>query len=98
MNKFDCIIIGAGANSLVAAAVLARAGRKVLVLERRDRVGGSHASAELHPGYHFDTAMTSVGWLPPALGRQLRLSRHGLKVHWAGMPLLAMERDGAHSL
>ena len=97
MKTVDCIIVGAGVNSLVAAAVLARAGRKVLVLERLDRVGGSHASAELHPGYRFDTAMTSVGWMPPALGRQLRLSRHGLKVHWAGMPLLAMERDG-HSL
>lgn len=97
MRSSDCIIIGAGANSLVAAAVLARAGRKVLVLERLDRVGGTHASAELHPGYRFDTAMTSLGCLPPLLSRQLRLSRHGLNVHWAGMPLLALERDG-HSL
>ena len=97
MKRIDCIIIGAGVNSLVAAAQLARAGRKVLVLERRDCVGGTHASAELHPGYRFDTAMTSLGWLPPMLGRQLRLARHGLKVHWAGMPLLALQRDG-HSL
>ncbi|MCI0656122.1 MAG: FAD-dependent oxidoreductase, partial [Acidobacteria bacterium] len=48
---YDVIVIGGGHNGLTAAALLAKAGRKVLVLERRDRLGGLCAPEEFHPGY-----------------------------------------------
>ncbi|MCH7870545.1 MAG: NAD(P)/FAD-dependent oxidoreductase [Planctomycetes bacterium] len=51
MKQFDIIVIGAGQNGLTAAAMLAKAGRKVVVLERRDIIGGLAASEEFHPGF-----------------------------------------------
>ena len=51
--KYDAIVIGAGHNGLTAAAYLARAGRKVLVLERRHVVGGAAVSEEIFPGFTF---------------------------------------------
>ena len=53
VGKYDAVIIGAGHNGLVAACYLARAGRKVLVLERRELVGGCAITEELIPGYSF---------------------------------------------
>ena len=54
--KYDAIIIGGGHNGLVTAAYLARAGRKVLVLERREMVGGCAVTEELWPGYRVSVA------------------------------------------
>ena len=54
-EQFDAIVIGAGHNGLVAAAYLARAGLKTLVLERRRTVGGSAATEEIFPGFHANT-------------------------------------------
>ena len=52
-QRYDAIIVGGGHNGLVCAAYLARAGRKVLVLERRHVLGGAAVSEELYPGFHF---------------------------------------------
>ncbi|MEA2488258.1 MAG: hypothetical protein QOI85_461 [Chloroflexota bacterium] len=50
-DRYDSIIVGAGHNGLVAAAYLARAGQRVLVLERRGFAGGAAVTEELFPGY-----------------------------------------------
>ncbi len=55
MANYDAIIIGAGHNGLVTAAYLAKAGKKVLVLERRPIVGGIAATEEIFPGFKFST-------------------------------------------
>ena len=54
-TTYDAIVVGAGHNGLTCAAYLAKAGRKVLVLERRDSIGGATASEEIHPGFTFST-------------------------------------------
>ena len=77
---FDCIIIGAGHNGLTAAAYLARAGRKVLVLERRDVVGGAAVTGELAPGYRVSTASYLMSLLLPEVERELELARHGYRI------------------
>ena len=52
-TTYDAIVIGGGHNGLVAAAYLGRAGRKVLVLERRERLGGAAVTEEIFPGFKF---------------------------------------------
>src|SRR5689334_4317592 len=74
---YDAIIIGAGHNGLVTAAYLARAGRRVLVLERRDIVGGACVTEETWPGYRVSTAAYVNSLLRPEIIRDLELARHG---------------------
>jgi phytoene dehydrogenase-like protein len=77
---YDCIIVGAGHNGLVCAAYLARAGRKVLVLERRSIVGGAAVSEEIAPGYRASTASYLISLLLPQIERDLDLAAHGYRV------------------
>ncbi|MCA9117551.1 MAG: NAD(P)/FAD-dependent oxidoreductase [Planctomycetaceae bacterium] len=76
----DCIIIGAGHNGLVTAARLAKAGRSVLVVERRHLPGGACVTEELWPGYRVSTASYVVSLFLPEIARELDLARHGYKV------------------
>src|SRR5580765_4914747 len=80
MNRYDTIIVGGGHNGLTCAAYLARAGRKVLVLERRDRVGGAAMSEEVFPGFKFSVFSYVVSLLRPEIIRELDLPRHGLEI------------------
>lgn len=74
---YDNIIIGAGHNGLVTAAYLARAGRKVLVLERRELVGGACVTEEIWPGFKVSTAAYVNSLLRPEIIRDLNLKDHG---------------------
>src|SRR4051794_31354616 len=76
----DVIIIGAGHNGLVAAAYLARAGRTVLVLERRDVLGGCCVTEEVWPGFKVSTAAYVNSLLRPEVIRDLDLKRHGFEM------------------
>jgi phytoene dehydrogenase-like protein len=79
-NHYDAIIIGAGHNGLIAGAYLARAGKKVVILERRDIVGGAAVTEEIFPGYRFTEFSYVVSLLRPEIIRELELPRHGLKI------------------
>src|SRR5687767_9748267 len=79
-NRYDAVIIGGGHNGLTAAAYLARAGRKVLVLERRHLVGGAAVTEEVFPGFKFSVCSYVVSLLRPEIIRDLDLPRHGLEI------------------
>ncbi|HEX5707076.1 MAG TPA: NAD(P)/FAD-dependent oxidoreductase [Pyrinomonadaceae bacterium] len=79
-QKYDCIVIGGGHNGLVCAAYLARAGKRVLVLERRHVLGGAAVTEEVFPGFKFSVASYVVSLLRPEIIRELDLPRHGLEI------------------
>jgi phytoene dehydrogenase-like protein len=79
-GKYDAIVIGGGHNGLTAAAYLARAGRKVLVLERRHVLGGAAVTEEVFPGFRFSVASYVVSLLRPEIIRDFDLPRHGLEI------------------
>jgi phytoene dehydrogenase-like protein len=79
-QAYDAIVIGGGHNGLVNAAYLGRAGKRVLVLERRDRVGGSAVTEEVYPGFKFTMLSYVVSLLRPEIVRELELASHGLEI------------------
>ena len=79
-TKYDAIVIGGGHMGLVNAAYLARAGKKVLVLERRHLVGGAAVTEEIFPGFKFSVCSYVVSLLRPEIIRDLDLPRHGLEI------------------
>ncbi|GAB4064255.1 NAD(P)/FAD-dependent oxidoreductase [Ancylobacter sonchi] len=79
-KSYDAIIIGAGHNGLVCANYLAKAGQKVLVLERRDVVGGAAVTEEIAPGFRASIFSYLMSLLHPRIIRELELKKHGLEV------------------
>jgi phytoene dehydrogenase-like protein len=80
VKRYDAIVIGGGHNGLVNAAYLARAGKKVLVLERRGVLGGAAVTEEIIPGFKFSVFSYVVSLLRPEIIRDLDLPRHGLEI------------------
>src|SRR6201994_576611 len=80
VQHYDVIVIGGGHNGLVNAAYLAKAGKKVLALERRHVLGGAAVTEEIIPGFLFSECSYVVSLLRPEIIRELDLPRHGLEI------------------
>ena len=94
-KQFDVVIIGAGHNGLVAAAYLAKAGLHVLVVERRDELGGSAGTAEIFDGYKVNVGAVDAGLFMPKVARDLDLESHDLR--WLEAPAVVnlLRPDGS---
>ncbi len=96
MSDHHIIIVGAGHNGLVTAAYLAKAGKKVLVLERRDVIGGAAVTEEFAPGFKASPTTDLSGLLIPQVVRDLDLGRHGLEIHALDPAVFLPQPDGGH--
>src|ERR1043165_1699870 len=96
MPKYDAIIIGGGHNGLVTAAYLARAGRKVLVLERRELLGGCAVTEAIWPGYRVSTAAYLTSLMQERIVRELELPRFGYAVDAKDPAFFSVFPDGRH--
>src|SRR5260221_5653398 len=79
-SRYDAVVVGAGHNGLTAAAYLARAGLRTLVLERREIVGGCCVTEEIAPGCRASSTSYIASMLRPEVIRKLRLAEFGLRV------------------
>src|ERR1700729_2927913 len=95
-GTFDIVIVGGGHNGLVAAAYLARAGRRVLVLESRELVGGCAVTEEIWPGYKVSTASYLSSLMQEKVVRELELEKFGYRVDAKDPAFFSPFPDGRH--
>jgi phytoene dehydrogenase-like protein len=95
MATYDVIVIGAGHNGLVAAAYLSKAGKRVLVVERREKVGGILDTVEIAPGVKAPGPVHTVGRLRRSVIDDLDLARHGLVLIDPPVRVFAPQPDGS---
>jgi phytoene dehydrogenase-like protein len=93
-GRTDIVIIGGGLNGLVAAHELARAGRRPLVLERRETIGGTCSTGPLAPGFRAPTLLHATGPLRPDLLAGMGLARHGLEMLNSETRVFSTSSDG----
>lgn len=95
-TSYDAIVIGAGHNGLITAGYLARAGKKVLVVEARDVVGGACTSEELIPGATWSSCAFIASLLRPEIIADLELERYGLEMYQTEANEVSIFPDGSH--
>jgi phytoene dehydrogenase-like protein len=94
-QHYDCIVIGAGHNGLASAAYLGRAGKRVLVLEAHDSVGGAAATRSFAPGFSVSSCAHLLHALPSKLINELDLHKHGLQLAATALPTYALSAEGS---
>ena len=93
MAQHDIIIIGSGINSLVCAAVLGKAGKKVLVLEARNKIGGLASTNEFAPGFKCNVIHDTVKWIDPRVSKELQVESQGLELVDLDVKRIALGSD-----
>jgi len=95
-EKNSIVIIGAGHNGLVCAAYLAKAGRKVIVVEADSQVGGAAVTREFAPEFRVSACAHLLYLLDSDIARELQLEKHGLAMASPGLATVSLSKDGHH--
>ena len=93
-SRYDVVVIGAGHNGLTTASYLAKSGRKVVVVERRKRIGGLAASTEFHPGYRTAGVLHDTSAVRQWVIDDLELRKHGLETRKGPPPVFVPQIEG----
>ena len=96
MERFDIIVIGGGINSLVTASLLGKAGKKVVVIEARDQIGGLASTDEFAPGFRCNIINDTVKWIDPRVMKNLNLEANGLALIQPEVVRVALSENGEH--
>jgi phytoene dehydrogenase-like protein len=94
MSKYDVIVIGGGHNGLTTATILAKKGKKVLVVEKREILGGIAAGEEFHPGYTTTGLLHDTSGVRSDVVKSLQLEKHGLEIEYNRADLTMLSKDG----
>jgi len=94
MSKYDIIVIGGGHNGLTTATILAKKGKKVLVVEKRNVLGGIAAGEEFHPGYSTTGLLHDTSGVRSEVIKNLQLKKHGLEVDTNRADVTILSKDG----
>ena len=97
MSRYDIIVIGSGINSLVAASVIAKAGKKVLVIESREKIGGLASTNEFAPGFQCNAIYDTLKWIDPRIIKELQIQSQGLELIGMDIKRIALgEKENKH--
>ncbi len=96
MNRYDVIVIGGGVNSLVAANMLGKSGKKVVVLEAQDQLGGLATTQEFSSVFKCNVFNDTVKWIDPRVMDKLDLNSHGLELIQPDVVRIALDKNGNH--
>ena len=97
MAQYDIIVIGSGINSLVAASVIAKADKKVLVLESRNKIGGLASTNEFAAGFQCNAIYDTIKWIDPRIIKELQIQSQGLELIDMDIKRIALgERKNEH--
>jgi len=96
MEQFDMIVVGGGVNSLVNASILGQAGKKVILLEALNQIGGLASTAEFSPGYKCNLVNDVVKWIDPRVLQKLDIESHGMELFSPDVVRIALDIDDQH--
>ena len=96
MTQFDIIVVGGGVNSLVTAALMGKAGKSVLLLEAKEKVGGLATTVEFSPGFTCNLIHDIIKWIDPRVMTELDLEANGLELNSPDVVRIALGDDGDH--
>ncbi|MCR8923164.1 NAD(P)/FAD-dependent oxidoreductase [Dasania sp. GY-MA-18] len=95
-KSYDVVMVGGGHNGLICATYLAKAGRRVLVLEANEQLGGGAATREFHPGFSVSACAQWMYSLNPTIAKDLNLASHGLQYAAKNLHSIALAKDAKH--
>ena len=96
MNQYDVIVIGSDINGLVTSAMIAKSGKKVLVIDEREQIGGLTAMQKFSSGSMVNPVYDAIQWIDPRVIKDLELNNYDLEIDNPKTLRIALDKHGKH--